>query len=574
MKDPRWVWAWFALGVVVAAAALWRLGSMALALESAQTRLSRQAELEENVQLALWRMDSLLASFLAEEGARAYFTYSPFYAADKAYTHMFEPLDKGDVLVASPLLTSASPRVRLHFQFGPGGRLESPQVPEGNMRDLAEAQFIASERWEESARRLAELRTLVSRPAMVLACQMDEGPSTLLTDQFPPAPQASQSRGSKEYAMRSWNAQKAQSQARSIDKAADANEVAQQPMQAAWIGEALILGRRVRVSGAEYLQGCWLDWDSIRAELLGSVADLAPGSRLEPATETSLQSTRRLATLPLILIPPAMNDAANGPLTPTRLSLAIAWLGLAAAAGAVALLLAGALSLSERRGTFVSAVTHELRTPLTTFQLYSEMLSTDMVVDEGKRREYLQTLNCEAQRLRHLVKNVLLFARLERGRSIERKEAISVSELMKRVTPTLESKAAMGGMNVVLGETEADCRLRTDVSIVEQILLNLVDNATKYGNGGANKRIEIDSTRRGRHCRISVADHGPGLSKAAVRRLFRPFSKSAMDAAGSAPGVGLGLALSRRLARSIGGDLVLDRQKTSGATFALVLPLE
>ena len=79
---------------------------------------------------------------------------------------MFEVVEKGDVLVASPLLTYASPRVRLHFQFGPDGRLTSPQVPDGNMRDLAESRFLPPERLEASARRLDELRRLVSQPAM------------------------------------------------------------------------------------------------------------------------------------------------------------------------------------------------------------------------------------------------------------------------------------------------------------------------------------------------------------------------------------------------------------------------
>ena len=70
-----------------------------------------------------------------------------------------------------------------------------------------------------------------------------------------------------------------------------------------------------------------------------------------------------------------------------------------------------------------------------------------------------------------------------------------------------------------------------------------------------------------------MRDHGPGLPPRAIRRLFRPFSKSAHDAAHSAPGVGLGLALSRRLARALGGDLRLDENGPHGACFVLTLPL-
>ena len=73
-------------------------------------------------------------------------------------------------------------------------------------------------------------------------------------------------------------------------------------------------------------------------------------------------------------------------------------------------------SLSERRGAFVSAVTHELRTPLTTLRMYTEMLADGMVPDEPRRRSYLQTLRAEADRLGHLVENVLAYSRLERNR--------------------------------------------------------------------------------------------------------------------------------------------------------------
>ena len=146
-----------------------RLGATALDLERAEARARRQAALEENLQLALWRMDSALAPLMAEESARPYFTYSPLYPAERAFTNMFAEIQKGDVLVPSPLLTFASPQVRLHFQYGPDGRLSSPQVPAGNMRDLAEARYLSPERVERASRRLDELARLVSREDLAAA---------------------------------------------------------------------------------------------------------------------------------------------------------------------------------------------------------------------------------------------------------------------------------------------------------------------------------------------------------------------------------------------------------------------
>ena len=132
-------------------------GAMALALERAEAKARRQAALEENLQLALWRMDSALAPLMAEESARPYFTYSPLYPAERAFTCMFAEIRKGDVLMPSPLLTFTSPQIRLHFQYGPDGRLSSPQVPAGNMRDLAESRYLAPELIEQAIRRLDEL---------------------------------------------------------------------------------------------------------------------------------------------------------------------------------------------------------------------------------------------------------------------------------------------------------------------------------------------------------------------------------------------------------------------------------
>ena len=119
-------------------------------------------------------MDSALAPLMAEESARPYFTYSPLYPAERAFTNMFAEIERGDVLMPSPLLTFTSPQIRLHFQYGPDGRLSSPQVPAGNMRDLAENRYLSPEPIEQAARRLAELGRLVSRKDLAAALVVDD----------------------------------------------------------------------------------------------------------------------------------------------------------------------------------------------------------------------------------------------------------------------------------------------------------------------------------------------------------------------------------------------------------------
>jgi signal transduction histidine kinase len=242
--------------------------------------------------------------------------------------------------------------------------------------------------------------------------------------------------------------------------------------------------------------------------------------------------------------------------------------------GAVALLLWGAISLSERRGAFVSAVTHELRTPLTTLSMYSEMLEQGMVKDESRKQQYLTTLRAEANRLGHLVENVLAYSRIERGRADGRIQMIPVPELIDAVKERLGERAKQAGMELAI-ELPADAQamaVKADASAVEQILFNLVDNAGKYASSAKDKRIHLTAQTNGSAAMIRLADHGPGISKQESRKLFRPFSKSAREAANSAPGVGLGLALCRRLARQMRGDLKLE-ETNGGATFVLTLPL-
>src|SRR5262249_13469530 len=154
----------------------------------------------------------------------------------------------------------------------------------------------------------------------------------------------------------------------------------------------------------DYLQGCWLNLPAIRESLLESIKDLLPTASLQPASADDVQMQQRLlAALPIKLVPGSVPGKPSDGASPVRSALIIAWASLALITVALALLLAGAFRLSERRGAFVSAVTHELRTPLTTVSMYAEMLQEGMLADEATRKQYLCTLRAEADRLGHLV---------------------------------------------------------------------------------------------------------------------------------------------------------------------------
>jgi signal transduction histidine kinase len=392
-----------------------------------------------------------------------------------------------------------------------------------------------------------------------------------------PSQQSQQARGQQEFVARSQNSANASSYELGANRKqmAAGGRVREGLLRPVWIEGKLVLARRVAINDQDYVQGCWLNLEAIRQTLLESIKDLLPAASLEAASfDDPEKQPRLLAAIPLKLVSGAVATEGSQGVSPVRMALGIAWGCLLLGSVSVAMLLAGALRLSERRGAFVSAVTHELRTPLTTVSMYAEMLQEGMVSDEGTRQQYLATLRAEADRLGHLVENVLAYSRIEKGRAEGRIQTIGLGELVASAKQRLVQRAEQAQMVLVIRVPDdvAATMVRADTSAVEQILFNLVDNAAKYAASGAGRRIEMEASVDDGVARLMVRDQGPGITAAEAKRLFRPFSKSARDAANSAPGVGLGLALSRRLAREMKGDLVLQRDRGEGARFLLTLP--
>ncbi|HEY1088886.1 MAG TPA: HAMP domain-containing sensor histidine kinase, partial [Archangium sp.] len=338
---------------------------------------------------------------------------------------------------------------------------------------------------------------------------------------------------------------------------ANEEDTSESPMAPAWSGDRLVLARRVRLEDGIHVQGVWLEWASLRASLLREIVDLFPQAQLEPVLDGAPGDALMLASLPVRLVPGPPAPVAER--TTVGWSLGAAWLAFALMSAALGALLFGALALDARRAAFVSAVTHELRTPITTFKLYAEMLEDGMVPAE-KQKEYLSTLRLEANRLGELVENVLAYAQIEKGR-VKPLVRLSASALLERIVPRLQSRA---GASLKV-ERVPEVHVTADPVSVEQILFNLVDNACKY----AGSDVTLSCSATATTLRLCVADEGPGVSAEVEERLFEPLRKSAQEAAQTAPGIGLGLALSRRLARAMGGEL--RYRKDRGAAFELTL---
>jgi signal transduction histidine kinase len=592
MKRTALLWLAFTLCLAVVLSAMAWVSWIALGLDDAEARARRQAALEENVRLALWRMDSSLAPLLAQESARPPAAYNTFLPLDRgASSALKRPAAGGEVLAPSPLLAEVSPHLRVHFQFNPDGGLSGSRVPQGRDVRLAVPNHLSPDALQTAQRELACIQALADRQRLLkllpsgtpLPLAVVLAPAGPLDNRAGPSRRREAQgyeRGAAEFGQRSQilsqntnvlvQSQLSSQIADSRLSSADTSGVVMTPL---WLDGELILARRVMVSGREYVQGCLLDWPAVKKWLREMVEDLLPDADLEPVVGPTDGEARLLAVLPARLAPGELSSTDNGGPSPIWLTLSAAWVCVLVAAAAVAGLLAGVVRLSERRSAFVSAVTHELRTPLTTFHMYTEMLSEGMVSDAQRQQEYLMTLRTEAARLSHLVENVLAYARLERGRPSGRTEPVSVARLVETARTRLTQHAAQAGMELVVEAEESilAASVCANPLAVEQILFNLVDNACKYAAAAADKRVHLTATQDASTVRILVRDHGPGLSRPVSRRLFRPFSKSAREAANSAPGVGLGLALSNRLAQDMGARLQWDSGVQDGACFVLSL---
>ncbi len=580
MTRPRKTWLAFAVALAVLGGAMAWVSRAALRLEGQRRQEQRLAAREELVRLALWRMDAALTAVVGQENTHPYDHYQPLVTvtghAARSPSGYVVPPGAGDsvsVRRPSPLLLAGSPLAKLYFKIDDAGEVTSPQVPPE--ADALARRYVSEPALSVSAGRLEALRAAL-KPKELLAA-LPSAPANvpggdLLAVANLGIPAEQRAARIDEFSARSQFHQATNTLV--VGNRAAGGLRSGEP-RSVWMGELLLLARRVSVGGRTHVVGCWLDWDRTRRWLLDGVRDLLPSAALEPLPPGgSAEGSRRLAALPVRLVPGPVATPGEAAVSPMVVSLAAAWGGLIVAAAGVAVLLAGALALSERRGAFVSAVTHELRTPLTTLRMYTEMLADGAVADGDKARQYLQTVHAETNRLCRLVENVLTWSQLEGRRRPVHRERVALGELLGRIVPRLEERARQGGMELVVEAPSDGTAVVTDPAALEQILFNLVDNACKYASGAGDKRVHVECRREGGSVALRVRDHGPGLAGDEARGVFRPFFRARRDSAGSAGGVGLGLAIGRRLARSLGGELAVDAGAGEGASFTLTLPQE
>ena len=596
MKQPWKIWSVFAFTLLVLVAATVWLSIKTIELDQQQeqdriqTELARrEAELQERINSALYRMDWVLTPLISQEAARPYYLYDSFYRPPVAQQQAGIKSKIREILPEepSPLLMETSDFVKLHFQLGSDDKITSPQRPTGfycrkaiTTCGIAENEVTKYDSLLKDAQSFARfevIQFLCPQTQDIAPGQggLAEGQTVYLDNYFNDKYEVEsqivdqlaqtnmqsqqeilgnnaleiqrnrgQSRGDNEFKQRKRSAEKfAQQQWNSsynnpgnirFNASDEAPIVREGMMRPVWVGDELLLVRRVRGKKRELIQCCWLNWERIREELRREVKDILPEVELSPVSpDHPIDFGRALASIPAKVVVDSEKllsqlaiaqplDNARGPgVSGIRWALILAWLGLLFAAGAVAFMLQGVIQLSERRATFVSAVTHELRTPLTTFKMYAEMLAAEMVPEE-KKKDYALTLTSQADRLSHLVENVLQFARLEKVTCGSKQIEVPVEQIFDPFRDRLEQRAADSQMGLEIETPNSDLKVPVELSKLEQIVFNLVDNACKYGQGAKNQ-IDLKAEVRGRNLVIRVRDYGPGVARKVRKNCFNRF---------------------------------------------------
>ncbi len=250
-------------------------------------------------------------------------------------------------------------------------------------------------------------------------------------------------------------------------------------------------------------------------------------------------------------------------------------------AGVFAILVAAerARRISALKSEFVANVSHELKTPLALVRMFAEMLQSGRVASDDKRKEYLEIIVRESERLSGLIENVLDFARVERGRDAYELEEGDVGEAVMRAVNVYRYRAERENVRIDVDIEQGLPRALIDERAIQLAVINLLDNALKYAPDG--ECVTVSAGRRGERIAVKVKDRGPGVAPEDRTRIFERFVRAegasgTADKKGRAPirGSGIGLALVKHIAESHGGKAWVESELGNGSTFVITIPAE
>lgn len=222
------------------------------------------------------------------------------------------------------------------------------------------------------------------------------------------------------------------------------------------------------------------------------------------------------------------------------------------------------------KSRFIAALSHEVRTPLTAIVGYADMLAAELGGPlTSAQRHQVERVKASAWHTVAVLEQILTYSRASAGTLDLAPQPVDVSEAVRTAVDAAKRDAAEADVQFELELPRAGAHVVTDAGRLRQILHNLVSNAVRFTDGDS---VRITCQLRTDGCTVTVADDGPGISTEKREQIFELFQRDGIQHSDAA-GAGLGLPVSRQLARLLGGDLTLDSAPGRGTSFTLRLPV-
>ncbi len=227
--------------------------------------------------------------------------------------------------------------------------------------------------------------------------------------------------------------------------------------------------------------------------------------------------------------------------------------------------------LENTRQEFVANVSHELRTPLSMIKGYVETLVDGANNDPDVAGKFLGTIQKHTDRLAFLIEDLLTISRLESGQVLLNPEVIDVGMMASKIADELNVKSAKRNVTIV-SKIDDGILVRADRERLQQVMINLLDNAIKYGKEGGEVVIDAE-TQPGDRVRVGVHDDGPGIPPDDQERIFERFYRVDRARSREQGGTGLGLSIVKHIIQSHGGDVWVESKMGEGTSFYFELPV-
>jgi two-component system phosphate regulon sensor histidine kinase PhoR len=226
--------------------------------------------------------------------------------------------------------------------------------------------------------------------------------------------------------------------------------------------------------------------------------------------------------------------------------------------------------LAKLKSDFVSNVSHELRTPLALIRMYAETLEMGRIQQEEKIQEYYATIVSESGRLTRLVNNILNFSRMEAGRMPFTFRPADLNDVVRGSLEVWREHLREGNVAVDEHLDPSLPAVAVDAEAAGEALMNLIDNALKYG--GEQKYLLLATGTEGNRVYIRVGDHGIGIAQKDHQKIFEMFYRASGSVRDGMRGSGVGLAIVRHIMEAHGGTVTLQSTPGAGSTFTLWFP--